>query len=120
MKQTLFFLLFFLPAMALAQSGSGADLRNSGTDYLRVCESMAPGQATARPAVCNVWMTGVVDGLQAYNANMKVLPLFDAPDINVGQVMKLVAKYINDHPSNAKLPTAALVLAALMDAYPKK
>ena len=120
MKLALLALLFCVPAVLVAQSGSGADLRNNGTDYLRVCESSTPGQATGRPAICNVWLTGVVDGLQAYNANMKVLPLFDAPDINVGQVMKLVAQYINDHPANAKLPTAALVLAALMDAYPKK
>jgi hypothetical protein len=116
MKQTLFLLLFFLPAMAVAQSGSGAELRNSGSDYLRVCES----SATARPAVCNVWLTGVVDGLQAYNTNLKTLPLFNAPDITVGQVAKVVVKYINDHPANAKLPTAALVLAAMIDAYPPK
>jgi hypothetical protein len=32
----------------------------------------------------------------------------------------LVVKFIDDHPAKAKLPTAALVLAALMDAYPRK
>jgi hypothetical protein len=118
MKQTHFLLLFFLfiPAMAVAQSSTGAELRNSGTDYMSVCES----SATSRPAVCNVWLTGVVDGLQAYNTNMKVLPLFNAPDITVGQVAKLVVKYINDHPANAKLPTAALVLASLVENYPPK
>ena len=117
MKQTLFLLLFFLlPAMAVAQSGSGAELRNSGTDYLHVCES----SGAARPAVCNVWLTGVVDGLQAYNTNMRVLPLFNAPDINVGQVAKLLVKYINDHPANAKMPTAGLVLASLVENYPPK
>ena len=116
MKQTLFLLLFFLlPAMAVAQSGSGAELRNSGNDYIHVCES-----STARPAVCNVWLTGVVDGLQAYNTNMRVLPLFNAPDINVGQVAKLLVKYINDHPANAKMPTAGLVLASLVKNYPPK
>jgi hypothetical protein len=51
---------------------------------------------------------------------MKVLPLFNAPDITVGQVAKLVVKYINDHPANAKLPTAALVLASLVENYPPK
>ena len=102
--------------MAVAQSGTGAELRNTGTDYIQVCDSAG----TARPAVCNVWLTGVVDGLQAYNTNMKVLPLFNAPDITVGQVAKLVAKYITDHPANAKLPTAALVLASLVENYPPK
>ena len=116
MKPTLFLLLFFLPALAVAQSGSGAELRNTGNDYLRDCESTP----TSRPAVCNVWLTGVVDGLQAYNTNMRVLPLFNAPDINVGQVAKLLVKYINDHPANAKMPTAGLVLASLVENYPPK
>ena len=115
MKQILFLLLFFLPAMAVAQSVTGAELRNSGNDYVQVCES-----STTRPAVCNVWLTGVVDGLQAYNTNMKVLPLFNAPDITVGQVAKLLVKYNNDHPANAKLPAAAVVLAALIENYPPK
>lgn len=121
MKPALFFLLFSLPAIAVAQSSSGGgELRNSGTDYVRICGPSAQGQAGPYAGVCNIWTAGVVDGLQAYNANMKVLPLFDAPDITVGQVSKLLIKYINDHPAKAKLPTAALVLATLIDAYPPK
>ena len=67
-----------------------------------------------------MWLTGVVDGMQAYNANMKVLPLFDASDITVGQVSKLVVNYVTGHPQQAQLPTAALVLGALVEAYPRK
>ncbi len=54
-------------------------------------------------------MTGVVDGLQAYNANSKT-PFFDAPDVTVGEVAKLVVKYVNAHPTSAKLPTPGQVL----------
>ena len=120
MKPALFILLFCLPTVAVAQSSSGGELRNSGTDYVRICGAAAQGQADNYAGVCNIWIAGVVDGLQAYNANMKSLPLFDAPDVTVGQVSKLVVKFIDDHPAKAKLPTAALVLAALMDAYPRK
>ena len=83
---------------------------------MHVCES----SGAARPAVCNVWLTGVVDGLQAYNTNMRVLPLFSVPDITVGQVAKLLVKYMNDHPANSKMPTTALVLALLVENYPPK
>ena len=86
---------------------------------MRICGATAQGQAMSYAAVCNVSMTGVVDGLQAYNAN-STTPFFDAPDVTVGEVAKLVVKYVNAHPTSAKLPTPGLVLAALVDAYRPK
>jgi len=120
MKQTLFLLLFLLPAIAVAQSSNGAELRNSGTDFVRICGPAVMGRSDQYTGACNVWLAGVMDGLQAYNANMKVLPLFDAPNVTVGQVSKLVANYVTSHPQQAQLPTAALVLGALVEAYPRK
>lgn len=122
MKPALLLLLFCIPAVALAQSqsGSGAELRNSGTDYVRICGATAAGQASQYAGACNIWLAGVVDGLQAYNTNMKILPLFDAPNVTVGQVSKLLVKYVSDHPERAQLPTSALVLGALVEAYPRK
>jgi hypothetical protein len=116
----LFFSIFFLTAMAVAESDSGVELRNSGTDFVRVCGPSAMGQANQYTGACNVWLTGVVDGMQAYNSNMKVLPLFDAPNVTVGQVSKLVVNYVTSHPQQAQLPTAALVLGALVEAFPRK
>ncbi len=106
--------------MALAQGSNGSELRNSGTDYLRVCTPTPENQAKNYLAACNIWLTGVVDGLQAYNSNARTLPLFDAPNITVGEVSKLLAKYINEHPDRAQLPTAALVLGALAESHPHK
>ena len=120
MKPALLVLLLCLPSLAAAQSSSGVELRNSGTDFVRICGPTAQGQANQYAGVCNVWITGVVDGLQAYNANTKVLPLFDAPNVTVGQVSKLVVNYVTSHPQQAQLPTAALVLGALVESYPRK
>jgi Rap1a immunity proteins len=120
MKPALLFLLFCLSTIAVAQSNSGGELRNSGTDFVRICGPTVQGQPNQFAGVCNVWLAGVVDGMQAYNANMKVLPLFDAPDITVGQVAKVVVSYVTSHPQQAKLPTAALVLGALVETYPRK
>jgi hypothetical protein len=120
MKPTLLALLLSLPAIAMAQSTGGAELRNSGTDFVRVCGSAAQGQPSQYAGVCNIWLTGVMDGLQAYDSNTKVLPLFDAPNITVGQVSKLLINYITSHPQQAQFPTAALVLGALVDSYPRK
>jgi hypothetical protein len=119
MKSAILALLFSLSTFALAQSDVAA-LRNSGNDYIRICGAAAQGQSSPNAAACGIWLTGVMDGLQAYNTNMKVLPLFDAPNIVVGQVAKLLVNYVTSHPQRASLPTAALVLGALIEAYPRK
>jgi len=119
MKSALLVLLFCLPTVVLAQSDISA-LRTSGSEYVRICGAAAQGQASPNATACGIWLTGVMDGLQAYNTNMKVLPLFDAPNVLVGQVAKLLVNYVTSHPQQASLPTSALVLGALVEAYPRK
>jgi hypothetical protein len=119
MKSALLALLFLLPTFVFAQSDVSA-LRNSGTDYVRICGAAAQGQPSPNAAACGIWLTGVMDGLQAYNTNMKVLPLFDAPNVVLGEVAKLVVNYVTSHPQQASLPTSALVLGALVEAYPRR
>jgi Rap1a immunity proteins len=120
MKHPLLVLLLCLPTLALAQADNGSELRNSGTDYLRICTPTPANQAKNYMAACNIWLTGVVDGLQAYNSNTKSMPLFDASNLTTGQAHQAVIKFINDHPDKAQLPTAALVLGALVENYPRK
>jgi hypothetical protein len=119
MKSVVLAFFLSLPMFLFAQSG-GAELRNSGTEFVRICGGWAQGQQSPNGTACAIWLTGVMDGLQAYNSNMKVLPLFDAPDVNVGQVAKLVVNYVTSHPQKASLPTSALVLGALVEGYPRK
>ena len=120
MKPALFSILLCLPAALFAQAGSGAELRNSGSEYARACGPTAQGQPSQHAAACNIWLTGVMDGLQAYNSNLKTIPLFDAANVTVGQVSKIVLKYIADHPDRADLPAAAIVLGALEENFPHK
>ncbi len=120
MKLVLLSILLCLPLQLFGQSNSGAELRNSGTEYASICGPTAQGQPNQYAGACNIWLTGVVDGLQAYNSNAKSLPLFDAPNVTVGEVAKLVVKYVAEHPDKAKLPAAAVVLGALLEAYPRK
>src|SRR6516225_2965472 len=100
MKSALLALLFCLSTFAFAQSDIAA-LRNSGNDYVHICGAAAQGQPSPNAAACGIWLTGVMDGLQAYNTNMKVLPLFDAPNVALGQVAKLLVNYITSHPQQA-------------------
>ena len=120
MKSVILASFLCLPAFVLAQSSTGAELRNSGTEFVRICGATAQGQPNQYAAACGIWLTGAMDGLQAYNANLKALPLFDAPNITVGEVSKLVVNYVTSHPQQAQLPTAALVLGALVEKYPRR
>ncbi len=120
MKLALLSILLCLPLLLFGQSGSGAELRNSGTDYVTICGPTAQGKPNQYAGACNIWLTGVVDGLQAYNSNAKSLPLFDAPNVTVGEVSKLVVKYVAAHPDKAQFPAAAVVLGALLENYPRK
>jgi len=120
MKPALCLVLVCLPSLLFGQSSSGAELRTSGIEYARICGPTPQGQQSQYAAACNIWLTGVMDGLQAYNSNLRAIPLFDASNVTVGQVSKLVLKYIADHPEHAKLPAAAVVLGAMMENYPHK
>jgi hypothetical protein len=65
MKIALFSLSLAFPVLVFAQANSGADLRNSGVDFARLCGPTAQGQPNQYAGACNVWLTGVMDGLQA-------------------------------------------------------
>ena len=120
MNLALLAILLCVPMFALAQAaaGGGSELRNSGLEYARVCGPSVQGQSSQYAAPCGIWLAGVVDGLQAYNSNLRSLPLFNASNLTVGQVSKLLLKYIADHPEKGQLPTAALVLGALIENFP--
>lgn len=119
MRSAILAFLFVLPTLVFAQSDTAA-LRNSGNDYVRICGAATQSQSSPNAAACGIWLTGVMDGLQAYNTNMKSLPLFDAPNATLGEVSKLLVNYITSHPQQASLPTSALLLGALVEAYPRK
>lgn len=122
MKPALLAILLCVPVLALAQSagGGGSELRNSGLEYARICGPSVQGQQSQYASACGIWLAGVVDGLQAYNTNLRSLPLFSANNLTLGQVSKQLLKYIADRPDKAQLPTAALVLGTLIENYPVK
>ena len=45
-------------------------------------------------------------------------PFCDPKGVETGQLLRIVLKYISNHPENAHLPTARLIMLALGEAYP--
>jgi len=99
---------------------SATDIVKSGNDFLRICKAPGGPHADAISLICTTYIKGVWDGFYAYGAVTKI-ELYDfSANMTVGQVKKIVVKYMNDHPKQLHLPTAALILIALVDAYPPK
>jgi hypothetical protein len=120
MKHALLALLLCLLPMSLAQSDSPSDMQDSGNGFLRICEVSTHGETSAHGLECAVWISGVFEGLDAYNATSKT-QLYEIPEsLTMGQVAKIAVKYMNDHPKMLNVRTSKLVLYALMDAYPVK
>lgn len=120
MKHFVFALLICLPFVSWAQSGY-IDPAKSGNDYLRLCQSSSTHNPSPQDdEICVFWMQGVNDGFRAYE-ELSHVRLFDAPDdVMVGQLGKIVTKFMISNPEMLHERTATLVLLALQNAYPVK
>jgi hypothetical protein len=74
---------------------------------------------------CAVYVSGFLDGVSfgtAFaedKAGRKLPSPFCFPDaIDTGQIMRIVLKYIREHPEEAHERTAVLLVRALRQAYP--
>jgi hypothetical protein len=94
---------------------------DSGKEFLDQCESTS-GTVTDQTAVtsvaCHAWLSGFADGIQTTEIlagkNVVCVP----QDLNNEQAMRVVIKYMKDHPDQLHLPALALALRALKEAFP--
>jgi hypothetical protein len=74
---------------------------------------------------CIGYVKGVMHGLwlehgaaEAQTGRTISKPYCDANDAENGQIVRIVLKYIRDHPADANKPTALLIMRALAEVYP--
>jgi len=71
------------------------------------------------PTACQGFVLGVVDGVAAIVSVSDIDPLFCVPDsATKGQVFEVGEKYLRGHPEQRHLAAGALILKAMMDAFP--
>jgi hypothetical protein len=66
---------------------------------------------------CNGWVEGFVDGTQA-EATAAGRCQLDTEKVEVGQVVRIILKYVRDHPETAHKDMRTLAQSALTKALP--
>lgn len=121
-------LLFSCATLASAQIPESLD--RSGNAFVRLCSAIEKDPRTKAEAElsarCAYYVLGVVQGVEfgatVVEAKGKKVPeLFCRPsEVENGQLVKVVVKYIHDAPEFAHLPTPDLIINAMRRAYPCK
>jgi hypothetical protein len=115
-------------------SGLGADeprpIEESGNAFLRECSAVEKERDfttvdRAYGLVCSSYVTGFVEGavftvdFVRSNGDQKAqAPYCGGGGVEAGQVVKIVLKYVREHPDTAHLRTSVLVGRALQNAFP--
>ena len=104
----------------------------TGNGFLELCSAVEKIGASeisnsdlANIGVCTGYMMGLKDGLRLANASAvmehvttRKIHFCPADDVTVGQEVRVVLKYIRDHPQKDHLHTSILAAAALEQAFP--
>ena len=99
-----------------AQSQAELSMYLSGSDLLQKCES----DSVAESNTCDGYILGILDFQEAL-VGWSILdePIFCTPDSALsGQLIKVVIKYLNEHPEKLHLAASSSVANALYDAFP--
>ncbi len=106
-------------------------LDRSGNAFVRLCSAIDRDQKTEAEseilARCAYYVLGVVQGAEfgatiaSAKTSKKTPELFCRPDeVENGQLVKVVVKYVRDAPEFAHLPTPDLIINAMRKVYPCK
>lgn len=127
-------LLFLLSVSPTAQ-GQSAQAQTedypevSGNAFLRLCSVVDKEDLTGLEGLhmmaCLGYVGGFVQGVettisfvQSVTKRSPLAPFCKPDDLERGQMVRIVMKYIRENPEKAHLPTAGLIMGALSKAYP--
>jgi hypothetical protein len=125
------FLLVPLLLLVPISSQTAEFPEDSGNAFLRLCSAAEKGQLSGDSdeqvniMACVGYVKGVMHGMwlergaaEAQTGRTISKPYCHANDVENGQIVRIVLKYIRDNPADANKPTALLIVRALAKAYP--
>ncbi len=120
MKRFLILLVLFSPLAAFGQETATSDgnqlIVRCGT-AVRVLDT-SPAKETGMEFLDTAYCQGLVHGV---SSTLQVDGRIDLPqDATLGQLIRVVDKYLRDHPETLAKPDAILVIEALTKAFPVK
>ena len=108
--------LAFVVALAFGQSAN-AQIYRSGSDLLDACRDLVANKETAAGVYCLATVIATRNLAQYLMESMRSCPPTATTN---GEVVRLVTKYMEDHPDRLKEPHQTVILLALRETYPCK
>lgn len=108
-------LVLLFPAATTGEGGQ------TGNVLLANCEQAekAGEEALFKSGLCLGYIEGVLNGWRLANAAWSQPPGFCAPPvITKGQSIRIVTKYLREHPASLHMGAETLVTIAFVEAYP--
>ncbi len=105
---------------------TGSELLQRCSDYgrFKVGESVATEQLAAAAknvGLCEGYILGIYDGMTTYATAVHQNQIACLPKRgNMDQLIRVIKKSLEENPSQLHLPSSALVVRALTDAFPCK
>jgi Rap1a immunity proteins len=118
-------LLLYLPAVPLVETQEQREcVDKSGKAFLSLCEDAADStskQSHSQEGECFGYVHGVDDGIGIAYDIIGQPKSYCFPDgVTHGQMMRVLIKFIKDHPEKAHSQTRVLEMRSFMDAFPCK
>jgi len=92
----------------------------SGSELLERCEAhLSETGSVAKGNTCYGFVVGIEDAQDTFTALGKMSPLWCSPDeVSAGQLIRVVTKYLREHPESLHRSASSLVANALGFAFP--
>jgi hypothetical protein len=128
--KNLWLIALLLAPPAVPQSAQDHEFPStSGNAFLRLCSAIDKEDQSSHEAIAVTACLGYVDGftegvaLERLYAGSKEKQKPSAPfcipeDVENGQMVRIVLKYVRDNPTDAHMSTSLLMMDALGKAYP--
>jgi hypothetical protein len=98
------------------------DVGDSGNAFLSLCGNMPDNAPSGfQQGDCLGYVVGVDDAIRmAYDVQNQTQPYCVPEEVTHGQVVRVLIKFIHDHPEKAHAETRMLEFQALIGAFPCK
>lgn len=118
-------LLLCVPAVLLAETqAQSQDVEYSGNAFLSLCGNVPdplPKDSPFQQGQCLGYVNGVDEGVRlAYDIQHETQPYCLPDEVTKGQTMRILIKFIKDHPEKAHFQTRVLLVESFMEAFPCK
>jgi len=115
------YLLMIVLLFSFGQASAAIPSYKGGNDLLEYCYEIetASDFGTFNAGMCAGYILGAIDADRSLGSVWGVTAIYCVPDgVTVGQLVKIVRKYLLEYPEELHQVAAGLVIVAIAEVYP--